>query len=412
MCRKRSFTTHADLSSLAADSDRRPGNRETWLPVPSPIAVRNAGTIDATINQIVSELCGHLDWPRDHAMRVTSWNCFCGDVSRRLHWLGLLASIVACSGSPTAPTPSLPTNTEPTPLHLTIDFPARAFDVGETGQFRANLAMSDGTTREDVEAEWQLSNTTVATVSDTGVVTARRPGAFDLRATAEELTARLTGLYVATPVDSRFDDTFWRQMVYNNFDATITSPSRVLPSTSPDVYVVDAPELLGPIRSAVPRLVQQLTGASYFGQIYAVATRPMSPYRGIVVVVDDSLARCGRTQVGTPEGFIRLHPNCLSPARIRDDLFAHEFGHAMGFWHTDPHSTNQPGQNCLAGGRGWLGGVACNGGGGFTPREQYHARLAYRIGRDTPYCGWPLGKACYEQSSSRDAWIGPAFVVD
>ena len=82
----------------------------------------------------------------------------------------------------------------------------------------------------------------------------------------------------------------------------------------------------------------------------------------------------------------------------------------MGFWHTDPYSTNPPGQNCMA--SGWLGGVACNGGEGFTPREQYHARLAYRIGRDTPYCGWPLGKACYEQSSSRGFRIGSSFVVD
>ena len=83
----------------------------------------------------------------------------------------------------------------------------------------------------------------------------------------------------------------------------------------------------------------------------------MSPYRGIVVVVDDSSNECGRAQVGTLEGFIRLHPNCLFAARIIDDLFAHEFGHAMGFWHTDPYSTNPPGQDCMAGG-GWHTGHA------------------------------------------------------
>ena len=100
----------------------------------------------------------------------------------------------------------------------------------------------------------------------------------------------------------------------------------------------------------MPWLVQQLTGASYSGQIYALATRPMDPYRGIAVVVDDSLVYCGRARVGALEGLISLAANCLFPARIFDDLFAHQFGHAMGFWHTDPYSTNPPGQNCMASG--------------------------------------------------------------
>ena len=167
---------------------------------------------------------------------------------------------------------------------------------------------------------------------------------------------------MATPVDSRFDDTFWRQMVYNEFDNRWSPPQRttlVLPSTSPDVYVVDAPELINRIARGrtVSRLVQQLTGDSYVGTLYAVATRPMSPYRGIAVVLDDSFDECGFANVGALEGLIRLKPGCSSfPQYLFDDLFAHEFGHAMGFWHTDPYSTNPPGQNCMARG-GWLGGM-------------------------------------------------------
>ena len=315
-------------------------------------------------------------------MRVTSWNCFCGDVSRRLHWFGLLASIVACSGSPTAPTPSLPTNTEPIPLHLTIDFPARAFDVRETGQFRANLALSNGATREDVAAEWQSSNAAVATVSDTGVVTARRPGTFDLRATAEGLTARVTGLHVATPVDSRFDDTFWRQMVYNEFDnGPAATTTRVLPSTSPDVYVVDAPELLGPIRAAVPRLVQQLTGASYFGQIYAVATRPMSPYRGIAVVLDDSLGVCGVARVGALEGLISLGPGCSSfPQYLFDDLFCPRVRSCNGFSAYGPVLHQSAGTELHGGRRLARGGCV-------QQWKRIHAARA--IPRATRLQGWP-----------------------
>ena len=330
---------------------------------------------------------------------------------------GLLASIVACSGSPTAPSPILTTNTELTPARLTIDFPSSAFDVGETGQFRANLVLSNGATREDVAAEWQSSNTVVATVSDTGVVTAWQPGTFDLRATAEGLTARLTGFHVATPVDSRFDDTFWRQMVYNEFETGYTAgTSRVLANTSPDVHIVDAPDRVDDlIARALPRLVQQLTGAPYVGTLYVSATRRMSPYRGIDVVLDDSLDRpsyCGQARTGALEGLISLRRDCSSYEQdLFDNLFAHEFGHAMGFYHTDQYSTNLTGQDCMSGG-GSFGWNSCNSGRGFTPREQYHAQLAYRVGRGIPYCGWPLGKGCYGQSSAFDSQIGSSFVVD
>ena len=60
----------------------------------------------------------------------------------------------------------------------------------------ANLELSDGSTREDVDAEWTSSNTTVATVSADGLLTGRQSGGFDLRATAEGLTARVSGIRV------------------------------------------------------------------------------------------------------------------------------------------------------------------------------------------------------------------------
>ena len=160
----------------------------------------------------------------------------------------------------------------------------------------------------------------------------------------------------------------------------------------------------------MPRLVSQLTGAHYSGRIEAVAARPASPYSGIAVVLDDSIENCGRAWIGAMEGLIRLAPGCtVISARILNDLFAHEFGHAMGFWHTDPDSTNPPGKDCMA--TGYLGGDACDGGGSFTPREQYHAQLAYKIGPGAPYCGWPLSAACYEPSSFRFSMNVPPIVV-
>ena len=119
----------------------------------------------------------------------------------------LSLSFSACGGGgpsmPTAPTPvATPTPAPaPTPQTLSIQAPtaftdSRVLKVGQTAKLRANIEMSDGSVRENVSAEWTSSNTTVATVSDNGLVTARKPGGFNLRVTAEGLTARISGLRV------------------------------------------------------------------------------------------------------------------------------------------------------------------------------------------------------------------------
>ena len=120
--------------------------------------------------------------------------------------LGLL---VACGDDDTTPTPTRPSPVQPvtptqpavTAQNLTIQGPTWFADsnelkVDQTAQLRANLELSDGSTREDVDAEWTSSNTTVATVSADGLLTGRQPGGFDLRATAEGLTARVSGIRV------------------------------------------------------------------------------------------------------------------------------------------------------------------------------------------------------------------------
>ena len=120
--------------------------------------------------------------------------------------LGLL---VACGDDDTTPTPTRPSPVQPvtptqpavTAQNLTIQGPtwfadSNELEVDQTAQLRANLELSDGSTREDVDAEWTSSNTTVATVSADGLLTGRQPGGFDLRATAEGLTARVSGIRV------------------------------------------------------------------------------------------------------------------------------------------------------------------------------------------------------------------------
>ena len=64
------------------------------------------------------------------------------------------------------------------------------------------------------------------------------------------------------------------------------------------------------------------------------------------------------------------------------ETILHEIGHAPGLRHVrDERAIMRPG-----------GGHPRTF---YSAREQYHARLAYRIGRGwRDYCGWPLRVAC------------------
>ena len=95
----------------------------------------------------------------------------------------------------------------PHAVALDIDGPD-SLRANETVQFRAHLRLSDDSRREAVSAAWTSSDTTVATVDDAGRVTGQQPGRFDLRATAEDVTGRRTGVTVTEP--RRLEGIDWR----------------------------------------------------------------------------------------------------------------------------------------------------------------------------------------------------------
>ena len=74
-----------------------------------------------------------------------------------------------------------------------------SLQVGQTVTYEALVTFSDGSTTTATDVEWASSNTTVATVDSDGRVTGRRAGGFDLRATAEGVTGRMTGIRVEPP---------------------------------------------------------------------------------------------------------------------------------------------------------------------------------------------------------------------
>ena len=80
-------------------------------------------------------------------------------------------------------------------VSLSVDGPG-SLQVGQTATYEAVVTLSDGSTTTATDAEWVSSNATVATVDSDGRVTGRQAGGFDLRATAEGVTGRKTGIRV------------------------------------------------------------------------------------------------------------------------------------------------------------------------------------------------------------------------
>ena len=158
------------------------------------------------------------------------------------------------------------------------------------------------------------------------------------------------------PVDSRFIDRFWQQFVFNQYsDPGRWRGSYVLENSSPNVYIrmgdptgrrVVSHQQRDHITRAVPRLARQLTGQPYRGRVESgIWDRTRRGWITVKFVTQEeepdlSDGACGRARVGGDPGEIwiirraRGNKRCVDP-RYFPELFAHEFGHAMGFRHVE-----------------------------------------------------------------------------
>ena len=358
----------------------------------------------------------------------------CSDATVRCVLVLALCIAPACGGgnsAPTAPTP-IPTPT-PTPTELSISSPdgfSGTLMPREPVQFRADLEYSDGSVREGVSAEWSSSDPSVATVSESGLVTARQPGVFDLTASAEGLTSTHDGLRVVPapappppprPVDPRFNDLFWRQLVFNQFDE-LGQRHRisVLEHSCLNVYIrrgdstgqrrIVSDAIRDHIAQAVPQLAYQLTGQPYGCRIESgMEDRTQAGWMTVRFFADGSSERTSAT-VGADPGNIWIWLGYTDGrekfGHLFPRVFAHEFGHAMGFRHVAETAGMPKPVMARAVSQDNPGPAT------FTAAEQYHAQLAYEIGRGREYCGWPLQEVCATPHNQGAAWVPPHVVID
>ena len=105
-----------------------------------------------------------------------------------------LILVWACGGgaqpSPTAPGAQPPPPATPTIQILRITVPP-TLEAGTTVQLSAVTVLSDGAAQTVTpdSVRWQVSNTVVAAISATGVLSALQAGVVDVRASYQQLTS-------------------------------------------------------------------------------------------------------------------------------------------------------------------------------------------------------------------------------
>lgn len=169
--------------------------------------------------------------------------------------------------------------------------------------------------------------------------------------------------------EAGFDLAFYRQFARNGLDGSI-QPLRVL-AQSPSIYLQTAglsAANVAVLEAAAREAVSAFSGGRLQVVAWETGAEARAPRAGWITtdVLNDSARPCGQATVGQAFNRIWLNIDARCHRRgfaVYPNGFAHEIGHALGFWHVTP-------TNAIMNAGAPLEGP-------ITALERHHGALAY-----------------------------------
>jgi len=116
--------------------------------------------------------------------------------------IGVAVVLIGCTDSSTPPNTPTPVVTVES---VAVSGPFSSAAPGDFGQFIATARLSNGTTQNvTMTASWQSTNSAVASVSQTGIVSVAFAGEADIRASYQNVVGVAHIVSIAPPLPTKF----------------------------------------------------------------------------------------------------------------------------------------------------------------------------------------------------------------